>query len=467
MLTTGQRAAILELARCGRGTRQIARALGVSRGAVKAVIRSQSVAAPDVVRLEKAAPYRDEILRLHALCQGNLVRVHEELLASGAELSYPALTAFCRRQGIGQKRKQASGSYDFGPGAEMQHDTSPHTVLIGGRSRRVQTASLVLCYSRMLIFQHYPAFSRFECKVFLSQALAYLGGACAVAMVDNTSVVVARGTGADMEPAPEMAALAERYGFAFRAHAVGDANRSGRVERPFHFIENNFLAGRSFADWHDLNSQARAWCDVVNGRFRRHLRAAPSELYALERAALAPLPLWAPEVYRLHHRLVDVKGYVSLHTNHYSAPEDWIGRQVEVRETWRSVEISLNDRERVTHERVLEPEGRHVTLPEHRRPRGQGKRKPEPWPEEQAIVKAAPELSCYVDGLKRKGRKQPRLALRQLLRLVNEYPRTPLLEAVAEADHYGLFDLDRLERMVLERVAKDYFRLDDEGEEQL
>jgi hypothetical protein len=286
-------------------------------------------------------------------------------------------------------------------------------------------------------------------------------------MVDNTSVVVARGTGADMEPAPEMAALAERYGFAFRAHAVGDANRSGRVERPFHFIENNFLAGRSFADWHDLNSQARAWCDVVNGRFRRHLRAAPSELYALERAALAPLPLWAPEVYRLHHRLVDVKGYVSLHTNHYSAPEDWIGRQVEVRETWRSVEISLNDRERVTHERVLEPEGRHVTLPEHRRPRGQGKRKPEPWPEEQAIVKAAPELSCYVDGLKRKGRKQPRLALRQLLRLVNEYPRTPLLEAVAEADHYGLFDLDRLERMVLERVAKDYFRLDDEGEEQL
>jgi hypothetical protein len=462
MLTAEQRAAILELARCGRGTRQIARAVAVSRGAVKGVIRSQSVAAPHLVRAEKATPYRDEILRLHAQCLGNLVRVHEELLAQGAELSYPALTAFCRRQGIGQKPRQAAGSYDFGPGAEMQHDTSPHTVVIGGRKRTVQTASLVLCYSRMLFFQHYPAFSRFECKVFLSSALAYLGGACAVAMVDNTSVVAAHGTGANMVPAPEMAALADRYGFAFAAHAVGDANRSGRVERPFHFIENNFLAGRSFADWHDLNAQARAWCDVVNGRFRRHLRAAPSELYALERAALKPLPVWVPEVYRLHHRLVDVKGYVSLHTNHYSAPEDWIARQVEVRETWRRVEISLNERERVAHERVLEPEGRYVTLPDHRRPRGQGRTRSQPWPEELAIAKAAPELQAYAAKLKTRGRKVPRLALRHLLRLLNDYPRPPLLAAVAEADRYGLFDLDRLERMVLERVANDYFRLDSE-----
>jgi hypothetical protein len=29
------------------------------------------------------------------------VRVHEDLVAAGAEMSYPALTAFCRRHGIG------------------------------------------------------------------------------------------------------------------------------------------------------------------------------------------------------------------------------------------------------------------------------------------------------------------------------------------------------------------------------
>ena len=55
------------------------------------------------------------------------------------------------------------------------------------------------------------------------------------------------------------------------------------------------------------------------------------------------------------------------------------------------------------------------------------------------------------------------LALRQLLRLVREYPREPLLAAVREAAHYGLYDLDRVERMILRRVAQDYFRLNGGG----
>src|SRR5436309_8649674 len=48
---------------------------------------------------------------------------------------------------------------------------------------------------------------------------------------------------------------------------------------------------------------------------------------------LKPLPVWIPEVYRLHQRLVDIEGYVALNSNRYSVPVDWIGRRVEVRET--------------------------------------------------------------------------------------------------------------------------------------
>jgi hypothetical protein len=47
----------------------------------------------------------------------------------------------------------------------------------------------------------------------------------------------------------------------------------------------------------------------------------------------------------------------------------------------------------------------------------------------------------------------------QLLRLLREYPREPFLAAVREAAQYGLYDLDRLERMILRRVARDYFLL--------
>ena len=299
---------------------------------------------PELHRAEKAEPYRQQILELFATCKGNLVRVHEEITASGAVLSYPALTAFCRRHGIGQSPPVPAGQYHFEPGEEMQHDTSPHAVELGGKKRKVQTASAVLCYSRMLFFQCYPTFQRFDCKVFLTAALRYFSGAPGRVMIDNTHVVVLRGTGREMVPVPEMAALAERFGFHFVAHAIGHANRSARVERPFSFIENNFLAGRTFASWEDLNQQARQWCDKVNSTYKKHLRAVPRELFAVERLHLKPLPVWIPEVYRLHQRLVDIEGYVALHTNRYSVPLDWIGRRVEVRETQDKIEIQLDAR---------------------------------------------------------------------------------------------------------------------------
>ena len=64
---------------------------------------------------------------------------------------------------------------------------------------------------------------------------------------------------------------------------------------------------------------------------------------------LRPLPVWIPEVYRLHERTVDVEGYVSLHCNRYSVPISWIGRRVEVRESKDKVEIQLDARNLVTH----------------------------------------------------------------------------------------------------------------------
>src|ERR1039457_7567224 len=82
-----------------------------------------------------------------------------------------------------------------------------------------------------------------------------------------------------------------------------------------------------------------------------------------------------------------------------------------------------------------------------------------PHPEEKAIVEAAPETALYVAALKQKNRKVVALALRQLLRLLREYPRESFLAAVQEAARYGLYDLDRLERMILRRVARDYFLL--------
>jgi hypothetical protein len=109
---------------------------------------------------------------------------------------------------------------------------------------------------------------------------------------------------------------------------------------------------------------------------------------------------------------------------------------------------------------VVDQQQQRITLAQHRPPRGQGIKRGNPHPEEQAILQTAPEMAGYVTALKQRSPKVVGLALRQLLKLVRDYPREPLMAAVKEAAHYALYDLDRLERMILRRIASDFFVLD-------
>ena len=459
MLDQSTRTAILKLHEQGHGSRTIAAAVGVSRGAVRHVIATQREDVPSIHRQEKATVHHEDIIGLLAACKGNLVRVHEELTARGATLSYQALTAFCRRYGITNRPTLPAGSYDFAPGQEMQHDTSPHRAKIEGKLCRVQTASLVLCYSRLLYFQCYPTFVRFDCKRFLAAALAYVGGACKTCMIDNTHVVVLSGTGPDMVPVPEMSAFAARYGFTFRAHRKGHANRSARVERPFHFIENNFFAGREFDSWAHLSREAVAWCNKVNDAHNRHLGSSRRALFEQERAALVPLPLWVPEVYQLHHRVIDLQGYVQVSEIRYSAPYQYIGRRVEVRESSERIDIYHGPRQIATHQRQMGLGDERVTDPKHRPPRGQGHRAHRLHDTgEVELLRRAPQLQAYVAAHKGRPGAGVRF-IRGLLRLVRDYPLDAVLPAADVANRFGLHDVTRLERMILKNIAHDYFIL--------
>lgn len=458
MLDHETRTTILKLHQKGHGKKKIAREVKVSLGAVKQVLRSGQAEVPALDRPERLTPHLERIRGLFVACAGNLVRVHEELAAEGVEASYPCLTAFCRRHQIGHGPKVPAGRYHFEPGQEMQHDTSPHTIRVGGQPRKYQCASLVLCYSRMIYAQVYRRWTRFECRVFLTEAIVALGGAAAQCMLDNSSVIIARGRGKDAVPADAMQALGERFGFRFVAHEVGDANRSARVERPFDYIENNFYPGRTFADDDDLNAQLRAWCDRVNRKPRRALPSPPIELWAAERPALRPLPLFIPEVYDVHPRRVDVEGFVNLHHNRYSVSGALIGRQVEVRETAQRVRVYDGHRLLADHARLPHGEGTRSTLPEHGvvwRPRT-----PAPHgPEERLLRATDPDLAALCDLLRKRHGGAAVRAIRRLHRLYLDYPTASLVAATRQAVTYGLCDLGRLESMVLRAVAGDFFRL--------
>jgi hypothetical protein len=444
----------------GHGSRTISRALGIARDSVRRIISSGTSTVPPLMRAERAEPWREQILELYARYEGHLGRVHDALTDKGAAVSYPALTAFCRRHGIGSTPPPPAGHYVFTVGEEMQHDTSPHRANIAGTETRVQTASLVLCYSRMIFFQHYPRFTRFECKAFLAQAIDYFKGSAGRCMVDNSNVIVASGTAENMIPAPEMAAFAARYGFVFIAHKVGDANRSARVEAPFHRIETAFLTGETFADWQDLNLRARAMCETWNAKYSSKLHASRRELFAAEQAYLKPLPLHVPEVYQLWTRIVDAEGYVNVSRVRYSAPYRLIGRSLEVRETLERIILYDGPRRVASHVRIHGPFDTRVTDPAHRPPRGQGlsRRRP-PAPEQIEILEIEPRLSSYLNAFKQYVGER-RAPLRRLLSMLRDYPREAFLAAVADAERYRLFELDRLETMVLRRIADDYFPLD-------
>ena len=97
MFDESKRAAIIEMHKQGHGIRCIARLLSASRNTVRHVINAGTPKVPRIVRQNKAEAYRAIILKLLTRCRGNLVRVHEQLVAQGAQFSYPALTAFVRR----------------------------------------------------------------------------------------------------------------------------------------------------------------------------------------------------------------------------------------------------------------------------------------------------------------------------------------------------------------------------------
>ena len=457
MLDEKTRSSILMLQQVGHGKRAIARLLGVSRNAVKQVIASGRTEIPVLDRAEKAEPHHDDIVRLVHDCKGRLVRVHEELVARGVSISYPALTAYCRRHGIGHEPAKPAGSYDHQPGGEMQHDTSPHFAHIGGRDRPVQIAGLALAYSRLAYVQLYPQFTRFECKLFLDDALDYVGGVCPICMTDNTSVIVLRGTGADMVPVPEMASFAEARGFAFRAHEKGDANRSAVVEGLFDYVQNNFLVGRKFRDFGHANQEAVAWCDKINAAFSRKLHASRRDLFAAESHRLRPLPAWRSPFYRIHTRIVDLESYVNVRTFRFEVPARYIGRQLEVRETKTEMQVFDGPRLVATHPRRFEGPKR-LRLPESERAERAQRRDEQLIAEERQLHAELPEYAEWITELRRRAPRGRGIArLRQLRRLLRDYPEPPLRDALRDAARYGLYDPERIETMILRNIRHDYF----------
>jgi hypothetical protein len=104
--------------------------------------------------------------------------------------------------------------------------------------------------------------------------------------------------------------------------------------------------------------------------------------------------------------------------------------------------------------------------PEHRREQHRRRHQENLRAEERQLRAALPELEPYIRELRlRAKRGRALVSLRRLRRMLRDYPRGPLLEALRAAAHYGLYDLDRVETMTLKNIHGDFFPLPDFDDE--
>jgi transposase len=447
----------------GHSLREISRLLHISRNTVRRILREPPRAARSST-LDEALQRR--LKDIYARAQGNAVRMGQILKDEDGQVApYSTLTRWVREADLRAPPKRA-GRYHFAPGAEMQHDTSPHRVAIAGKTVTAQCAALTLACSRRLYVRYYPRFTRLEAKHFLLQAALFMQGSCARCVIDNTSVVLAGGAGADAVFAPEMVAFAATLGFSFMAHRVGDPNRKGRIERPFFYVQTNFLPARTFADFDELNAQALRWCiEVANAKPKRDLGQSPEDAYRQELAHLRALPAVLPPVYEVLDRVVDLYGFVSVDTNRYSVPERLVGKTVTVYKHYAEIEIQHHGASVAVHPRLIGQRDVRHTLAGHHTVAQRAPR--EPVLEHELLRGEHDVLLRYVSALKQRHHHGRGVrALRRLLQIKRTYPREPFEAAVQQALKFGLFDLARLEHLVLRHVAGDFFALGgDDGDD--
>ena len=303
----------------GKKKKEIARLFDLSPKTVRRILNpgNHLKERPDKKNID------EELLRkVYVQCKGFAQRIHEVLTEEhGIEIGYSTLTRMIRQLGIGQKNAKRCGHFGDIPGQEMQHDTTTYKVKMGDKIKKVVCSGLYLRYSKVRFIKFYQNFNRFKLKCFLHEALMYWGYTAGRCVVDNSNLAVHYGTGKDAVFNQEMVRFARKYGFEWLAHEKNHSNRKAGIERNFFTVETNFLPGRTFNSFTDLNRQAFEWAtNRYANRPMSKTRLIPVMLFEEEKADLMKLSEYIEPPYQPHKRNIDAYGYIAFDANYYWIP---------------------------------------------------------------------------------------------------------------------------------------------------
>jgi len=446
----------------GKAKKEIARLLSLDIKTVRSILNNE-IDSPTERTNKIDMP--DELLQsLYVSCKGYAQRMQEVLEEEHQiKIGYSTLTRLIREKDMRKKKKRRSSHYEDVPGEEMQHDTSPYTLEIGGTKKRVIASSLYIRYSKMRYIKYYPVFNRFTMKNFLYEALMHFGFGASVCIIDNTNLAVHSGTGENAVFNQEMIEFANQFGFRWQAHWVKHSDRKAGVERNFYTVETSFHPGRTFASIKDLNTQAIQWATVRYAeRPQSKTRLIPLRLFEYEKPFLIKVNEYLQPPYRELHRLIDAYGYVSFNGNYYWVPEnaEKKGRQFKVFEYEEKIEIyqkhnklseySLPDYD-IKNKRFC-PCGVKIKTKPNNRKKGSTE-------EERALRTLGPVCCTYLDFIHScecHNRQKPKL-IRDLYSLSKRLSSNVLSETLEQALKFKVDAIRPLERISQNLLQRDLF----------
>jgi len=374
----GELVVILDLHRQGLSVSAIARQTGLDRKTVRRYVErglEPPAYQPRPAGPTKVSPFQAYLReRVAAYPELTASRLHRELRELGYDGGYTAVKDFLRSI----RPRSAAGfevRFETSPGRQAQVDFAHFRTVFTDEpavERVVWLFSLVLGHSRMLWGRFVP---RQDMQTVLrchAAAFEALGGAPGEILYDRMKTVVDREAPQD---GPEgghivynrtLVEFARHYGYLPKACKAYRAKTKGKVERPFHYIREDFFLGRSFRNRDDLNDQFRQWLDqVANVRMHATTRRVVSEHFAEERPSLQRLPAGPFQAVLRLERRITKDGMVSVDGNLYSVPNTTRRRPVEVHSTANEVRILEEDQVIAVHP-VMEGRGQRRIIEGHR-----------------------------------------------------------------------------------------------------
>ena len=383
-------------------------------------------------------------------------RIYQDLTVEhGFTGSYDSVKRFVRQ--LGHSRPLPMRRMECAAGEEAQVDFGTGAPVIGadGKRRRTYVFRIVLSHSRKAYSEATFRQTTEDFIGCLENAFAHFGGLPKVLVIDNLRAAVKHPDWFDPELVPKLRSFCQHYGVVILPTKPYMPRHKGKVEAGVKYVQSNALKARKFGSLQEQNEYLARWEATVadtriHGTTRQHVGKVFREV---ERPALQPLPLERFAMFQEAPRKVSRDGHIEVAKAYYSAPPEYLGRQVWARWDKHLVRI-FNQRFEQIDVHVRQEPGRFSTHAHHLAPekingieRGVGYLLTK-------IRGIGPETHQWAEAMLNARGIEGTRVLQGLISLTRRHSADDLESACKTALSYGVFQLRPL-RKLLGRKAQE------------